>query len=120
MVKSNISIIRPSTFLIASGIVLLIGAIVWRFPLVHAESHQMLAGEKVLTIHDGNQKRGFYTKASTLRQALQDAGVRIDTNDRTEPELDTVLEAPSYEVNVYRARPVVIRDGVADTTIMTA
>ena len=99
---------------------LLVGAIVWRFPSVYAESHQISPGERVLTVHDGTQKRGFYTKASTLRQALHEAGVRLDVNDRTEPELNTVLEASSYEVNIYRARPVVIRDGAADTTVMTA
>ncbi|MFZ1242619.1 MAG: ubiquitin-like domain-containing protein, partial [Candidatus Saccharimonas sp.] len=69
---------------------------------------------------DNGTEKGFYTKASTLRQALKDANVRLDENDRTEPSLDEVLVASSYEVNVYRARPVTIRDGAIRTKIITA
>ena len=111
--------LSPRNLAIA-GMVALVGVGLWRIPSVHAASRQPGSGEHIITLHEGTAKRGFYTKATTLRDALREANVRLDDKDRTEPELDTPLESASYEVNIYRARPVVIRDGGADTKLITA
>jgi uncharacterized protein YabE (DUF348 family) len=47
------------------------------------------------------------------------ANIPIDPNDLVEPSLDGKLEASSYEVNVYRARPVTIVDGKTSVKIMS-
>lgn len=107
-------------YFIAGGLLVFFCLFVGIFSSVHAESRQPGADEHVITLHDNGTEKGFYTKASTLRQALKDANVRLDENDRTEPSLDEVLVASSYEVNVYRARPVTIRDGAIRTKIITA
>ena len=86
----------------------------------HAESTAPAANEHIITLHDDGVDRGFITKQSTIRDALKDAGIRLDANDRTEPSLDEKLVASSYQVNIYRARPVVIRDGSAETKIVTS
>ena len=77
------------------------------------------SGRHVLTIHDGASEKGIFTEADTLGEALKEAGVVIDDNDVTEPHLDEKLVAPTYEVNVYRARPVVIIDGQRRTKVLT-
>lgn len=77
-------------------------------------------GEHILKVHDGDSEQGFITKATTLRAALSDAHIRIDPNDITEPALDESLVASTYDVNIYRARPVVVRDGSSNTKIITA
>ena len=76
--------------------------------------------EHVITVHDEGEQKGFYTKATTLGDALKEAGIRLDPSDRTEPGLDTVLDASSYEVNIYRARPVTIRDGLSELKVLSA
>jgi uncharacterized protein YabE (DUF348 family) len=76
--------------------------------------------EHIVTVHDDGQEKGFMTRATTLRQALADAGIRLDRNDRTEPGLDETLVGRSYEVNIYRARPVIVRDGSDEIRIMTS
>lgn len=76
-------------------------------------------GERLITIHDGNQERGMVTRATTLRQAFNEAHIEIDSHDRIEPGLDEDLVANNYEVNVYRARPVIIADGAVRQKIMT-
>jgi uncharacterized protein YabE (DUF348 family) len=78
------------------------------------------ANEHIITLHDDGIDKGFITKATTLRAALQEANIRLDSNDRTEPALDDTLVASSYEVNIYRARPVIVRDGKSETKIITA
>ena len=53
-------------------------------------------------------------------EVLKDAGVVLDKNDIVEPGLDQKLVAESYQVNIYRARPVVIADGNHKLLVMSA
>lgn len=86
----------------------------------HAESAVQSAEQHIITLHDDGKEKGFITKADTLREALKDANIPVDANDRTEPGLDEALVAASYEVNIYRARMVIVRDGENETKIITA
>ncbi len=95
--------------------------------VVFAMSHQAFATgpsqaseSHIITLHDDGVDKGFITKKATLREALKEQKIRLDGLDRTEPGLDEALVAGSYQVNVYRARPVVIRDGSAETKIITS
>ncbi len=86
----------------------------------NAGSKEPAHGEKLLVIHDGTSKRGFLTKAETIREALEDADIPVDANDLVEPRLDEELIASNYDVNIYRARPVIIVDGAVRKKIMSA
>ena len=95
--------------------------------VIFATSSQALAaGEnrsltgRIITLHDNGEDIGFMTKKSTLREALKEQKIRLDALDRTEPGLDEKLVANSYQVNVYRARPVVIRDGGNEVKVITS
>ena len=76
-------------------------------------------GDRLITLHDGNDDRGILTNATTLREAFKDAGIKIDPNDLVEPGLDETLVASHYDVNVYRARPVTVIDGAVRTKILS-
>ena len=105
--------------LVASLAVVLLSLISFRMSA--AETNRPLeSGEHVITLHDDGSQQGFYTKAKTLRAALEQAKVRLDPNDRTEPSLDQELVASSYEVNIYRAGPVIVRDSGAETKVISA
>lgn len=77
------------------------------------------SGERLLSVYDGGVERGILTRASTLREAFQEANIPIDPNDNVEPSLDEKLEASNYEVNIYRARPVTVVDGETRIRIMS-
>lgn len=87
---------------------------------VQAQTKEPTNGERLITIHDNGHDRGILTRATTLREAFEEAGIRIDENDMVEPGLDQTLVANNYEVNVYRARPVTIVDGALQTKVMSA
>ena len=78
------------------------------------------AGEKLVMIHDRDTEKGVISRASTLRQVFTEAGIKLDKNDRVEPGLDEPLVADHYQVNIYRARPVVIVDGPVRQLVMSA
>ena len=94
----------------AAAFVLLVGTVVLTRS-VQADSEQAASksNQHVLTVYDGGVERGVLTEAETLSQALKDAGFEINQNDITEPRLDEKLVAPTYDVNIYRARPVLGR-----------
>jgi uncharacterized protein YabE (DUF348 family) len=77
-------------------------------------------GEHIITLHDDGVDKGFITKKSTLREAFAEAHIRLDSKDRTEPGLDEPLTANSYQVNIYRARPVVVRDSGSEIKVLTS
>lgn len=76
-------------------------------------------GSRLITVHDRGQDRGVMTNATTLRAAFDEAGIALDKNDLVEPGLDEQLVANNYEVNIYRARPVMVIDGAVRQKVMT-
>lgn len=87
---------------------------------VSAEAVVQSAEEHIITLHDDGVEKGFITKAKTLREAFASEGIRIDERDVTEPSMDAKLVAASYEVNIYRARMVIIRDNGAETKVISS
>lgn len=75
---------------------------------------------RLITIHDRGNESVVLTQATTIGDALAEAGVTIDDSDVVEPSIDEELVATDYQVNIYRARPVVVVDGSARTKIITA
>ncbi len=76
---------------------------------------------RVISIYDRGEERTIITKAKTLKQALESAGVEVAIgHDIVEPSLDTELVATKYNVNIYRARPVTVVDGVLRKRVTTA
>ena len=85
----------------------------------YAESNVSRGGNHVLTIYDGQTEKGILTDATTLRQAFQDNNIELEASDVTEPSLDEELVAATYDVNIYRSRPVAVYDNGAATKVMT-
>ena len=83
-------------------------------PAVASDQH-------VLTIHDRGDEQVVITKAGTLGEALKLAGIEISAgHDVVEPSLDSELVASNYSINIYRARPITVVDGVVKRNITTA
>lgn len=78
--------------------------------------------QRLITIHDngnGNEVT-IVTRAVTIAEALKQADVTVSERDIVEPSADETLAAKSYQVNIFRARPVVVVDGATEIRVMTA
>lgn len=107
----------PAVIMLLVVAMLLVGMV----RTAQASGEPSKSGGRIVVIHDSNTgKRGFLTQASTVRAALEEAGIAFDANDLVEPGLDAELVASSYDVNIYRARPVTIIDGAVRKKIMSA
>ena len=115
MMRDITRAISPLTIFIAGLSVGLAFLAYLLMPTVHASD-----GQRLVIIHDRGTERGVMTKATTLREVFEEADIPLDKNDRVEPGLDETLVANNYQVNVYRARPVVIVDGPVKQLVMSA
>lgn len=106
-------------FTILATLLLVVAVGLYISSRAEAKSSASRSGMHVLTIYDGGRELGILTEASTLRDALEQADFRLAENDITEPGLDEELVAATYEVNVYRARPVAIHDENNRSKVMT-
>lgn len=85
-----------------------------------SEDSVVSAGDHFVTIHDQSDKLTIKTDASTVGEALARAEIKVEAPDYTEPSSDTPVNADNFHINIYRARPVVIADGLVHKYIMTA
>lgn len=75
---------------------------------------------RLVTIHDRGTAQVILTNATTVADALKEASVQLDSSDSVEPALTETLVAKDYNVNIYRARPVIVVDGVTKQKIVTS
>lgn len=86
---------------------------------VGATSAQASKDGHLVTIHDRGMERVILTQASTIGEALKEADIEVDKSDSVEPAVTEKLVASDYQVNIYRARPVIVVDGATKLKIIT-
>lgn len=87
---------------------------------VMADNGTANAPQHMVTIYDEGVEQTIITRESTLRLALVQANIQVNASDIVEPGLDQQLVADHYNVNVYRARPVIVEDGQTRIKTITA
>jgi uncharacterized protein YabE (DUF348 family) len=75
---------------------------------------------RLITIHDRGVEKLIMSDASTIGDAIKEAGIELDDSDSVEPAQSEKLVASEYNVNIYRARPVIILDGALKQKIITS
>lgn len=77
-------------------------------------------GAKYVTFYDDGEKLTVKTEAKTVQEALERAGILVSAGDIVEPGVEAEINADNFYINIYRARPVVVRDGAIEKYLMTA
>lgn len=77
-------------------------------------------GAKYVSFYDDGEKLTVKTEAKTIGDALSRAGIILNEGDKVEPGLDEEINADNFFINIYRARPVMVKDGVTEKYFMTA
>lgn len=75
---------------------------------------------RLISVYDQGVDHSFLTKEKTVGAALKTAGIQLDSLDNVEPSRDEELIASSYQVNIYRARPIIVVDGNTRIKILSA
>jgi len=74
-------------------------------------SFRVFADEKrVVQLYVDGQRRVVVSSAATVKEVLRENGVDVKSGDVIEPAVETVVDQPNYNINVYRALPAVVED----------
>ena len=65
----------------------------------------------MVSVYADGQAHVFATESGTVADVLKRAGVTVGPNDLVEPALGTDVSKNFFNINVYRARPVLVVDG---------
>lgn len=87
--------------------------------ITHATNDSVMPNGRLITIHDRGVDKTILSQAATVGDALLDAGVVVDAKDAVEPAVTEKLIASDYQINIYRARPVIVVDGNIRTKVIT-
>jgi len=101
----------PFGMLVVAVIFLIVMAIISISGVTHADNGSDSMRGRLITIHDRGTEKVVLSEAATIGDVLKEAGIAIDEKDAVEPATTEKLVASDYQVNIYRARPVIIIDG---------
>jgi uncharacterized protein YabE (DUF348 family) len=88
--------------------------------ITHADNGQKVQTGRLITIHDRGVEKVILSQAATIGDAIKEAGISLDDKDTVEPAVGEKLIASDYQVNIYRARPVIIVDGNIRQKVITS
>jgi len=111
--------LRTSTTVLAVSIALLGIAGVFAVSLISRPVGAIQQNGRLISVHDRGKETVFLTQAETLKDAFAQEGIEVDSHDAVEPTLDEKLVATDYQVNIYRARPVMVIDGATRLKVIT-
>ncbi len=94
----------------------------FRQPTVYANDDVVKpadSGEYFVTIYDQNSSLIVKTGSVTVAEVLEKSEIIVAETDIVEPSLDAVIDG-NYNINIYRARPALVIDGINRRYLMTA
>lgn len=115
----RVRIHNSTTFISLCCAVFLVAA-AFMFSFVGKNTLAASQGGRLITVHDRGEEVTFLTQKTNLKEAFLEQGISINEKDTVEPAIDEELIAPDYKVNIYRARPVTVIDGMTRTKVVTA
>ena len=77
------------------------------------------AQEHFVTLDDDGEAVTVKTDARTVGEVLKRAGIILAEADVVNPGLNVTVDADDFVISIWRARPVVIKDGVFEKYLMT-
>ena len=76
--------------------------------------------QRMVSLYVDGQKRLFSTDATNVGDVLSRAHVTLGQGDLVEPAAGTTVSGDDFNVNVYRARPVLVVDGLKSYHVLSA
>lgn len=85
-----------------------------------ADDESSTSEEHFVTIYDNNAYLTIKTAARTVKDVLEKVNIAVGESDIVEPGLDTLVAGDDYHINIHRARPALVVDGMKRSYVMTA
>jgi len=109
----------PFGALVLAVLFLIVMAVIAISGVTSAANNNTPKNGRLITVYDRGTEKVILTQSATIGDALKDAGIVIDSKDAVEPAITDKLVATDYQINIYRARPVIIVDGNTRSKVIT-
>lgn len=109
----------PRIAMIIASVLFVVLMVFFVVSRVGAQAPNDSSSGRIVTVHDRGTQTSVLTDAETVADALKQAGITLNESDAVEPAAPTKLVANQYDINVYRARPVVVIDGNTKQKVIT-
>lgn len=73
-----------------------------------------------ISVYDEDKKINIRSDATTVREVLLRAEIVLNSGDKVEPSLDEKIASEDFNINIYRARDVIVLDGYHKKHVRTA
>lgn len=116
--RVNLSV---KTRIVVAGVALFFIVGIFTLPKVFAttETETVPTTERLVTIYDRKQKKVVLTDRFTVAEVLAQAEIAVAPGDVVEPSLETKLVSEKFNINIFRARPVMLIDGASRLRVVT-
>ena len=81
---------------------------------------EAISAEHFVTFYEDGKKLTIKTDAPTVDEALKRAKIQLADSDHVDPNREEKINSNNYRVNIYRSRPVLVKDGIIKKYIMSA
>ena len=75
---------------------------------------------RIISIFDNGEQINLRSDAATVRDVLARANISLGDGDKVEPNLDEEIASDDFNINIFRARDLVVLDGAHKKQIRTA
>lgn len=116
--KTDRIFLAAAVFVLAFGVAFAIGR-GGDMVLARDDGNTRPAAEHYVTLEDGDSVVTVKTNARTVGELFQRAGVEVAEADIVKPSVETEIDGEDFAVSIWRARPVVIKDGLREQYLMT-
>lgn len=110
---------KPQIFGVAAAIIILVTYAILTGKLPTTQ-RAYADSAKVVSLYADGQKRMFTTDAGTVGDVLMRTNITLGSHDIVEPAATTQIPAGFFNINVYRARSVLVVDGLNSTVVQSA
>ena len=85
-----------------------------------SERQESSDGTHFISFFDDNKRTNARSDAATVREALIRANITLNDGDKVEPALDEAVASEDFNINIYRARDLLVLDGHHHIHVKTA
>ncbi|MCE7936744.1 DUF348 domain-containing protein [Candidatus Saccharibacteria bacterium CPR2] len=75
---------------------------------------------RIINIYSDGREITTASSAGTVGEVLDRAGIVVNERDLVEPSRDTVINTDTFNINIFRSRPVTIIDGQSRLNVVSA
>lgn len=107
-------------FILIFGIVFAAFTFQYRVAAADESADEPAMGSHFISFYDGDNRINVRSDAATVRDALSRANIALNDGDKVEPALDEPISSDDFNINIYRARNLVVLDGCHKKYVRTA